>query len=347
MANDLMRGRQTVLVLTNKSGGSLTEGAVVRVDTGTAASFTTTTTSGYAAGLIGVIIDASIANNASGKVCVAGYVSKVTLASSASLGDFVKTHTVAGQGTPGVLGTGSFAQVLGTGTSPAAWLVGGMPQQAAATPSFIGACVTRTTTQSVGSAAWTSINMDQEEYDTDNMHYTSSVNLTGTVAKTNGSATLTGTGTAFTSELSVGQVISVPGTNVDVRCVTAIASDTSLTVSVNFSATASGQTATRVSAALVARTAGKYAIGGTFGGQNGNATGDFRTVRINHNVDGQLVRGGWESTEANDVGRYVTLGNIVWDMAQWEFVTLDWYQDSGSARNSLANECRLWMYLVD
>lgn len=72
------------------------------------------------------------------------------------------------------------------------------------------------------------------------------VALTGTVAKTNGSATLTGTGTAFTTELSVGMVISVPGGATERAIVSAIASDTSLTVTANFANTSSGQTASRV-----------------------------------------------------------------------------------------------------
>lgn len=72
------------------------------------------------------------------------------------------------------------------------------------------------------------------------------VTLTGTVAKTATSATLTGTSTLFLTELSVGMVISVPGTAVERRTISAIASDTSLTVSVALDNTASGQTASRV-----------------------------------------------------------------------------------------------------
>lgn len=70
--------------------------------------------------------------------------------------------------------------------------------------------------------------------------------LTGTVSKSNGSPTVTGSGTAFQSELSVGMVISIPGTAAERGIITAIASDTSLTVAANFANTASGQTASRV-----------------------------------------------------------------------------------------------------
>ena len=40
MANDLMRGRQVVVPLTNKSGGAVVAGDVVIVSSGTAAAFT-------------------------------------------------------------------------------------------------------------------------------------------------------------------------------------------------------------------------------------------------------------------------------------------------------------------
>lgn len=119
--------RTVQLLLTNKSGGSVAQGDVVVIDTTTASSFTTTTTSAYVAEAIGVVLEPNgIANNASGMVAINGYVPKINLSGSASLGDFVKTHTVAGQGvrhaTPSVVG--DFAQVLATGTSPAAFLFG-------------------------------------------------------------------------------------------------------------------------------------------------------------------------------------------------------------------------------
>lgn len=115
--------------------------------------------------------------------------------------------------------------------------------------------------QSINNATQTVLLLNSDDLDTDNMHYTSSANLTGTVAKTNGSATLTGTGTAFTSELSVGQLINVPGVAAEVRVVTAIASDTSLTVDAAFANSASGQTANRYNSGIVVRTAGLYAVG--------------------------------------------------------------------------------------
>ena len=67
--------------------------------------------------------------------------------------------------------------------------------------------------------------------------------ISGTVAKTNASAVLTGTGTDFLAELDVGDSIIVPGGASETRTILSIASKTSLTVSSNFANTASGQTA--------------------------------------------------------------------------------------------------------
>jgi hypothetical protein len=71
--------------------------------------------------------------------------------------------------------------------------------------------------------------------------------LAGTVAK-NATTTVTGSGSAFLSELRAGDVIRIPGgTSTETRIVSAIASDVSLTVTVAFTTTASGQTGLRVS----------------------------------------------------------------------------------------------------
>lgn len=132
MANTALN-RSEVLLLTNKSGGSVAQGDVVIIDSTTAASFTTTTTGAYAAGKIGVVIEPNgIANNAIGLVAFSGYVSKVALSGAASLGDLFKTHTIAKQAVrhaaPAV--AGDFGEVLGTGTTPAA-VLWGMPMGAA------------------------------------------------------------------------------------------------------------------------------------------------------------------------------------------------------------------------
>ena len=65
------------------------------------------------------------------------------------------------------------------------------------------------------------------------------VNATGTVKTTSGSATVTGSGTKFLTEVKVGDQITVNQVN---KIITAVSSNTSLTVDSNFSSTLSGQT---------------------------------------------------------------------------------------------------------
>lgn len=119
--------RTEVALLTNKSGGSVAQGDVVVIDGANASAFTTTTTVGFINGLVGVVLEPNgIADSALGLVAFSGYVPKVTLSGSASLGDLFKTHSVAKQAVrhaaPGV--AGDFGQVLATGTTPAAILFG-------------------------------------------------------------------------------------------------------------------------------------------------------------------------------------------------------------------------------
>ena len=78
--------------------------------------------------------------------------------------------------------------------------------------------------------------------------FAASTPLTGTVAKTSGGAntTLTGTGTSFLTQLAIGDTIAVPHAGgTDFRRVTAIATNTSLTVNLAWSTSATGQTATK------------------------------------------------------------------------------------------------------
>lgn len=134
MANDSLRGRQTVAYLTNKSGGGVVEGDVVIVDDGNANAFTTTAVEGVAIDLIGVVLE-TIANNAAGRICFFGYVPQINLDGAAALGEYIVTDGVAKQGTPAaVVEEGVFAQVLAAGAAPAA-IVFNAPQQVAAAPS--------------------------------------------------------------------------------------------------------------------------------------------------------------------------------------------------------------------
>lgn len=69
--------------------------------------------------------------------------------------------------------------------------------------------------------------------------YINPVNATGTVSVTSGSATVTGSGTEFIKDLNVGDQVTI---NSEVKYVTAVASNTSMTVDANFSSDASAQT---------------------------------------------------------------------------------------------------------
>lgn len=65
------------------------------------------------------------------------------------------------------------------------------------------------------------------------------VNATGTVSVTSGSTKVTGSGTKFTTEVKVGDEVTINGESKEV---TAVTDDTNLTVASNFSASASSQT---------------------------------------------------------------------------------------------------------
>lgn len=72
-----------------------------------------------------------------------------------------------------------------------------------------------------------------------------SFSLSGTVAKSSASTSVSGTGTAFLTELGLGDRLVIPGGGgSESRVVVAIASDTALTVDTEFENSASGQTAT-------------------------------------------------------------------------------------------------------
>lgn len=110
-------GRQVVVPLTNKSGGSVAAGDVVIVDTSNNDAFTTDTSGGFT-GLVGVAQE-TIANNATGRVLTSGYAALVNVNASVTRGQYGKTHTVAKQATgTAARGTGTFCQWLTGGTTP-------------------------------------------------------------------------------------------------------------------------------------------------------------------------------------------------------------------------------------
>ena len=163
------RGRQVVIPLTNKSGGSVAAGDVVVIDTTTDASFTTTTT-GRAELSVGVAQE-TIASNATGRVLVAGYAALVNVPASVTRGHYIETHTVVKQATGNsTRRSGSFGQFLSTSATPTAWLWGQTDQTAAAAASAaVGCLVYHNTTQVVNAA---NILFNSEVYDTDGFHST-------------------------------------------------------------------------------------------------------------------------------------------------------------------------------
>ncbi len=126
MANTALN-RTTQVLLTNKSGGNLNYGDVVALDNTNANGFTTTTTSALSTRGLGVILEPNgIANNASGMVAVGGWCPKINLNTAAGIGQFIKTHTVAGQGTPHASPQveGDFAVALTASATPPCNLFG-------------------------------------------------------------------------------------------------------------------------------------------------------------------------------------------------------------------------------
>jgi hypothetical protein len=111
-------GRQVVVPLTNKSGGSVAAGDVVVVDTTNNDAFTTST-AGAVTGTVGIAQE-TIANNATGRVLLSGYAALVNTSASVTRGNFGKTHTVAKQAIDagGSRTVGTFCQFLTGGTTP-------------------------------------------------------------------------------------------------------------------------------------------------------------------------------------------------------------------------------------
>lgn len=132
-------GRIVVDVQTNKTGGVVAYGDVVVNDTSNDHAFTTTTTGGYTAGIVGVCIEPNgIASNATGRIQYQGYCPQVNCNASVTRGNTIKTHTVAKQGT-GISGraVGAFGVALSTATNPTAYLWG-LPDANAASGNVAG-----------------------------------------------------------------------------------------------------------------------------------------------------------------------------------------------------------------
>jgi hypothetical protein len=151
--------------------------------------------------------------------------------------------------------------------------------------------------------------------------------LTGTVAKTAASPTVTGTGTLFLTELSVGETIRVPGTADEDRVISAIASNTSLTVTANFANSASAQVASRVQHYQITDSLWSGLNGTGTCNLNGSVAGPFPCVGMSSaTIDITGVSGtlgiGRMVPQCNVAGRWV-------GMTVWRIDTVDPNEDSG------------------
>jgi hypothetical protein len=201
-----------------------------------------------------------------------------------------------------------------------------------------GTRVRVTANQSITTATATAIGWDVADNDADNQHFESAANLTGTVSKTAGLQSVAGSSTAFLTELSVGQVITVPGTASEKRVVTAITSNTALTVNSPFVNTATGQTAARVNSAVVFRTPGFYALEANIYSAalaSGAVTLQFYLNSLTTATSGTPI-GQRDPVAINASAGYDLV--IQKQFQMWDFVEVVWTQNSGGNVNVLADE---------
>jgi hypothetical protein len=186
--------------------------------------------------------------------------------------------------------------------------------------------------QSITTATVTPVNWDTEDSDADNQHYTSAANLTGTATKAAGSQAVVGVSTLFTTELSVGQVIMIPGTANEKAVVTAITDATHLTVAKPFVNAASGQTVARVNAAVAIRSPGSYAP--QFSAFMAALASGTLTLQIKLNDTTVIAQ--TDPTPINaPAGYQVSL--VSYPFQQWDFIEAIITQTSGGSVNLTAD----------
>lgn len=212
----------------------------------------------------------------------------------------------------------------------------GEPVSAGGAAVGTGTRVRLSTNQSINTATATPIIWDVEDNDADNQHNPSSANLTGTVSKTALSASLVGSGTLFTTELSIGQLISVPGTAAEIAVVIAIADATHLTVATPFVNTASAQTAARVNTAVTFRQPGFYTHEiGIY-----SAALSTGTTTLQLRLNGSTIIGQSDRAAINAAAGYDLV--VTRQFQQWDYVEVIWTQGSGGSVNVTADERTHW-----
>lgn len=208
----------------------------------------------------------------------------------------------------------------------AATLLGPILSVGSSINSASGAGARHTATQSIGTAASTPLIFNTEDFDTGGYHYIDSLNITGTVSTTSGANGLTGSGTLFTTELNVGQLVRLNASSTHDYVIIAIASDTSATLNRVAAATLSAVNAQRRAGAFVARAAGLYQVM-AWCEFPASATG-VREIELRING---VAKAGLGPTPGS--GTRVSRLSIAFQptLAQWDFVEVWVYQDSGGA----------------
>lgn len=203
--------------------------------------------------------------------------------------------------------------------------------------------LSKSSAQTVPTSAYRAVRWETETFDSDTMHTTSTSNLTGTVSKTSAGNTLTGSSTSFTTELAVGDAIFVPdATYGDHAVVTAIASNTSLTINGTWSATASGQTARFANEEIVIKTPGLYFIYANVRWLSGTTTGTRESILRKNGMNGTFIGGNRLNATIADSGLYVSVPVIgVAELSQYECIHVEAHQNAGADKdieNSVANQ---------
>jgi hypothetical protein len=214
----------------------------------------------------------------------------------------------------------------------------GEPMSAGGAATGTGTRLRISANQSITTGTATLILWDTEDNDADNQHYTSSAALSaGTVSKVAASADIVGVSTVFTTDLSVGQVISIPGTATEKRVVIKITDNTHLTVNTPFVNSAATQTCTRINSAVVFRQPGFYTLEANIYSAalaSGAVTLAYYLNSLTTAISGTAI-GQRDPVFVNASAGYDLV--IQRQFQQWDFVEVVWTQNAGTV-NVLADE---------
>jgi hypothetical protein len=149
----------------------------------------------------------------------------------------------------------------------------------------------------------------------------------GTVSKTTGSTTITGTGTKFLDDLSPGNIIQIPGGTTENLVVVDIGSQTSMTVQIAATNTATGQTCSKTNIGLAIPNSGWWIVVGQIEWA-GNATGSRGLYILQNSI--QINRARLPTVSSGNAHLNVT---AVQYFNQYDLVSLLVSQNSTAALN--------------